>query len=98
MSGIPFGLSSDLLEKPNPWRGMLFGMTNRALYSGPLPTPIWKQWDTFGIEDAAMIGWWNRVFQSKPGAATCWQPSKTGQSHDRNRKLGRQNGQHPLSH
>lgn len=59
MSGLPFGLSSDLLERPNPWRGMLFGMTDRALYSGPAPTPIWKLWDAFGMEDSAMVGWWD---------------------------------------
>jgi hypothetical protein len=59
MSGLPFGLSSDLLEHPNPWRGMLFGMTDRALYTGPSPTPIWNLWGSFGIESAEMIGWWN---------------------------------------
>lgn len=58
MSGLPFGLSSDLLEHPNLWRGALFGMTNRALWGGPSPTPIWKLWESFGIEDATMIGWW----------------------------------------
>lgn len=58
MSGIPFGLSSDLLERPNPWRGMLFGMTDRTLYGGPSPTPIWELWRTFGIEDSTMLGWW----------------------------------------
>lgn len=58
MSGLPFGLSSDLLQRPNPWRGMLFGMTSRAIWSGPSPTPIWKLWDEFGIEDSKMIGWW----------------------------------------
>ncbi len=67
MSGIPFGLSSDMLEKPNLWRGMLFGMTDRALYSGPSPTPIWKLWDSFGIEDAEMIGWWNKDVPVKTG-------------------------------
>lgn len=60
MSGLPFGLSSDMLERPNPWRGMLFGMTDRARYGGPSPTPIWKLWNTFGIQDAAMIGWWEK--------------------------------------
>jgi len=67
MSGIPFGVSSDLLEKPNPWRDMLFGMTSRALYSGPSPTPIWKVWDDFGIEDALMIGWWKKDVPVKTG-------------------------------
>lgn len=67
MSGIPFGLSSDMLERPNPWRGMLFGMTNRAFYSGPLPTSIWKVWDSFGIEDAIMLGWWDKAVPVKTG-------------------------------
>jgi hypothetical protein len=58
MSGLPFGLSSDLLENPNPWRGMLFGMTDRALYGGYNPTPIWRLLDTFGIATSTMIGWW----------------------------------------
>ena len=39
---------------------MLFGMTDRARYGGPSPTPIWKLWNTFGIQDAAMIGWWEK--------------------------------------
>ncbi len=63
MSGLPFGLSSDMLERPNPWRGMLFGMTGRAHYAGSKganPTPIWKLWESFGIQDATMIGWWDQ--------------------------------------
>ena len=60
MSGIPFGLSSDMLNRPNPWRGMLFGMTDRALWShAPSPTPIWKLWNRFGIENTTMVGWWD---------------------------------------
>ena len=62
MSGLPFGLSSDMLERPNPWRGMLFGMTSRAHYAGSQgadPTPIWRLWESFGIEDAKMLGWWD---------------------------------------
>jgi len=69
MSGLPFGLSSDLLEKPNPWRGMLFGMTDRALYGGYSPTPIWKLWDSFGIETAEMIGWWEEKVPIKSNKA-----------------------------
>lgn len=63
MSGLPFGVSSDMLERPNPWRGMLFGMTSRAHYAGSggaNPTPIWKLWDSFGIQDAKLIGWWDK--------------------------------------
>jgi hypothetical protein len=60
MSGIPFGLSSDMLERPNPWRGMLFGMTARALYSGVDPAPLWALWDSFGVQDSTMVGWWEK--------------------------------------
>jgi Family of unknown function (DUF6067) len=58
MSGIPFGVSSDMLERPNPWRGMLFGMTARARWSGVDPGPLWELWDSFGIQDSTMVGWW----------------------------------------
>jgi hypothetical protein len=59
MSGIPFGVSSDMLERPNPWRGMLFGMTARARYSrGVNPSPLWELWESFGIQDSTMVGWW----------------------------------------
>jgi glycosyl hydrolase family 123 len=69
MSGIPFGLSSDMLQNPNPWRGMLFGMTARAFYGGGAqsPTPIWKLWDQFGIQNATMIGWWDSAAPIRTG-------------------------------
>ena len=58
ISGIPFGLMGEMLEGGgNPWRGMLFGMTNRLPWSGD-PRPIWKEWDRFGIQDTKMLGWW----------------------------------------
>jgi len=58
ISGIPFGLMGEMLEGGgNPWRGMLFGMTNRLPWSGD-PRPIWREWDSFGIEGTRMIGWW----------------------------------------
>ena len=58
ISGIPFGLMGEMLEGGgNPWRGMLFGMTNRLPWSGD-PRPIWREWDSFGIEGTKMIGWW----------------------------------------
>lgn len=59
LSGIPFGLMGEMLEKGgHPWRGMTFGMTNRMPWSGD-PSPLWKQWDTFGINDTRMSGWWS---------------------------------------
>ena len=58
-SGIPFGLMGEMLEGGgNPWRGMVFGMTSRAPWSGN-PAPLWKAWDDFGIEDSEMIGYWD---------------------------------------
>ena len=60
-SGIPFGLMGEMLEKDgNPWRGMVYGMTNRLGWSaGSNPEPIWKTWDAFGIEGSEMVGYWS---------------------------------------
>ena len=60
ISGIPYGLMGEMLQHDgNPWRGMLFGMTSRLGWSaGSNPRPLWKLWDSFGIEQAQMIGWW----------------------------------------
>ena len=58
VSGIPFGLMGEMLEKGgNPWRGMLFGMTSRLPWAGD-PRPLWKAWDAFGLEHSRMKGWW----------------------------------------
>jgi hypothetical protein len=58
MSGIPYGLMGEMLEGGgNPWRGMLFGMTNRLPWSGD-PRELWRFWDTYRIQDTRMIGWW----------------------------------------
>jgi hypothetical protein len=60
ISGIPFGLFSEMLEhNGNPWRGMVYGMTARY-YQGADPKHIWKVWDEFGIQGAEMIGYWVR--------------------------------------
>jgi hypothetical protein len=58
MSGIPFGLMSEMLNGPNPWHGLVFGMGVRWPWSGD-PRPIWKAEDAFGIADAEYIGWWD---------------------------------------
>ncbi len=58
MSGIPYGLMGEMLEGGgNPWRGMVFGMTNRLPWSGD-PRELWKFWDTYKIQDTRMIGFW----------------------------------------
>lgn len=84
VSGIPFGLMGEMLEGGgNPWRGMVYGMTNRYPWDEHAdPRPIWKFWDSFGMQGTKMTGYWSRncpvktdnesvkatVYQ-KPGAA-----------------------------
>jgi hypothetical protein len=60
VSGIPFGLMGEMLQDGgNPWRGMVYGMTNRMPWGdGDDARPIWKVWDEFGIQDSKMIGYW----------------------------------------
>jgi len=60
VSGIPFGLMGEMLEGGgNPWRGMVYGMTNRMPWTeNSDPRPIWKVWDDFGINESQMIGYW----------------------------------------
>lgn len=62
VSGIPFGLPGQMLEGGgNPWRGMVYGLTNRSGYGlGSEPTPIWAFWDRYDIEKKEMIGYWDR--------------------------------------
>jgi hypothetical protein len=60
VSGIPFGLMGEMLQGGgNPWRGMVYGMTNRMPWSDNAdPRPIWKVWDEFGMKGTQMIGYW----------------------------------------
>ncbi|WP_201316493.1 glycoside hydrolase domain-containing protein, partial [Dyella sp. EPa41] len=71
ISGIPYGLMGEMLQHDgNPWRGMLFGMTNRLGWSpGSDPRGLWKLWDAFGIEQADMVGWWVHDTPIKTGRA-----------------------------
>ena len=60
MSGIPYGLMGEMLQDGgNRWRGMLYGMTSRMPYDSNDPSPIWKVWDDFGIQESGMIGYWS---------------------------------------
>lgn len=57
VSGIPYGVMGEMLQDGgNPWRGMLYGMTGRSprVDNGP----IWKLWDSFGMQNSEMIGYW----------------------------------------
>ena len=67
MSGIPYGLTGEMLQDGgNRWRGMIYGMTTRLGWSGD-PRPIWKCWDDFGIDKARMIGYWDPSCPVKTG-------------------------------
>lgn len=61
VSGISFGLMGEMLQGGgNPWRGMIYGMTNRMPWSDNAdPRPIWKVWDNFGMKGSEMIGYWS---------------------------------------
>jgi hypothetical protein len=67
ISGIPFGLMGEMLQGGgNKWRGMTFGMTQRLGWSGD-PRPLWKFWDEFGMQGAALLGWWDLACPVKTG-------------------------------
>ena len=58
VAGIPFGLMGEMLQDGgNQWRGLIYGMTSRAPWSGD-PANIWKLVDDFGIGQSEMIGYW----------------------------------------
>jgi hypothetical protein len=61
VSGIPFGLMGEMLQGGgNPWRGMIYGMTNRMPWDDNAdPRPLWKLWDEFGMKGTEMIGYWS---------------------------------------
>ena len=58
VSGIPFGLTGEMLEKGGrPYHGLIYGMTTRV-YHKYNPGNIWKIFDDFGISESRMIGYW----------------------------------------
>lgn len=61
VSGIPFGLPGQMLEGGgNPWRGMVYGITNRAGWTGNTPEELWKFWDQFSFKQKELIGYWQK--------------------------------------
>ena len=60
VSGIPFGLMGEMLQDGgNPYRGMIYGMTNRMPWSDNAdPRALWKVWDDFGMKGSKMLGYW----------------------------------------
>ncbi len=68
MSGIPYGLMGEMLQDGgNRWRGMIYGMTSRIPYDGNDPSPVWKVWDEFKIQESDMIGYWSPRCPVKTG-------------------------------
>ena len=64
----------------NKWRGALYGMTNRAGWTGHDPNNnkgMWGLWDEFDIVSASLYGYWNatgpvRVADGHHILATSW--------------------------
>jgi hypothetical protein len=60
ISGIPFGLPGQMLEGGgNPWRGMVYGITNRAGWSKNSPEYLWGFFDEYKFLEREMIGYWD---------------------------------------
>ena len=57
-SGIAFGIAGEMLGRGNPFRGLLFGMTDRAGWGGG-PVGLWKFFDEVKLGDAELLGWWD---------------------------------------
>lgn len=49
------GLSGDTLGCSYPFRGFLYGMTER---NAPSASALWAFWDAANISATAMVGWW----------------------------------------
>jgi hypothetical protein len=61
VSGIPFGLPGQMLEAGgNPWRGMVYGITNRAGWTKWPPNNLWKFFDEYQFAQRDMIGYWEK--------------------------------------
>lgn len=70
MSGIPYGLMSEMLDHPNAWHGMVYGMRTRWPWSGD-PRAQWQFEQRFGIADAEFIGWWDESCPVKVDHPDC---------------------------
>jgi len=61
VSGIPYGVTGQMLNGGgNPWRGMVYGITNRPGWAGD-PSEIWKFWDAHHIASKPMVGYWDTL-------------------------------------
>lgn len=71
ISGIPFGVMSEMMDSGNQYRGLLFGMTNRLGWETNESDPlnIWQLFDDYRLAEAELVGWWddrNEVVLSNP--------------------------------
>lgn len=67
LSGIPYGLMGEMLQGGgNPWRGMVYGMTQRLKWSGD-PRPLWKLFDELKLSEATLQGYWDPACPVRTG-------------------------------
>lgn len=60
VSGITYGQTSQMLEGGgNPYIGMLYAMNNRYGWGAKDAPRIYSLWDSFGIENSEMRGYWH---------------------------------------
>lgn len=61
ISGIPFGVMSEMMDSGNQYRGLLFGMTNRLGWETNESDPlnIWRIFDDYNLAEAELVGWWD---------------------------------------
>lgn len=60
VSGLQYGNTSQMLEAGgNPYVGMLYAMNNRYGWGVFNADKIYEVWDSFGIQDAHMLGYWH---------------------------------------
>ena len=58
VSGIPFGLTGEMLEGGGrPYHGLIYGMTTRV-YHNYNPGNLWDLFEDFNISESRMIGYW----------------------------------------
>ena len=69
ISGIPYGVMSEMMDAGNKYRGLLFGMTNRLGWetNPESPTEIWRLFDRFDLGNSEMVGWWDSRNAVKTG-------------------------------
>lgn len=60
VSGLFYGNTSQMLEGGgNPYVGMLYAMNNRYGWGVCNADRVYRVWDSFGIQDARMLGYWH---------------------------------------